>query len=295
MDEHADSLNRVLRDEMTAVHQQFIHILALRDWGEAEAAERIMAVDRIDFPNAMRIVDYLVETEKPVVLPPDRVVPGRDYRSILAAEWAMEQRLCATLGQAVGADARARDLISAAEAPREAYAAWLAKRLDAPKESEASTEPPADTAAGVLAHLIAMIEQPMVHAFVHWHRGDAKAADAAWATSGTAMRQATEFVRLFAARRTVPVPGALPPPRIAAKPADALEFDRRLAGRCAEEADTASTRCEDREVAALCRKTAEYCDALSRWDTQEPHPAARLDSAALCRFEAVHAKYVRSC
>ena len=143
-DQRAASLNRVLRSEMTAVHQQFIHILALRDWGEAEAAERVMAVDRIDFPNAMRIVDYLVETERPLVLPPDRVVPGRDYRSILAAELAMERRLCATLGQAAGADARARDLISTAAAPREAYAAWLAQHLAAPTEGETGAAAPED-------------------------------------------------------------------------------------------------------------------------------------------------------
>ena len=34
-------LTRLLRCELTAVNQQFIHVLALRDWGYAETAERI--------------------------------------------------------------------------------------------------------------------------------------------------------------------------------------------------------------------------------------------------------------
>ena len=57
------SLNKILRCEMTAVNQQFIHVLALRDWGFAETAERIMAVDYVDFPNAMRIIDHMVQTD----------------------------------------------------------------------------------------------------------------------------------------------------------------------------------------------------------------------------------------
>ena len=34
----AESLNDVLRWEMTAVDQQFIHVLALRQWGDDETA-----------------------------------------------------------------------------------------------------------------------------------------------------------------------------------------------------------------------------------------------------------------
>ncbi len=97
MDIQSDSLNGVLRCEMTAVNQQFVHVLALRQWGDDETAERIMQVDRVDFPNAMRIIDYLVETETPIGLVSDRFTPGANYRSILLSEQTIEQRLSAAI------------------------------------------------------------------------------------------------------------------------------------------------------------------------------------------------------
>jgi bacterioferritin (cytochrome b1) len=57
LNRQSESLYRLLRCELTAVNQQFIHALGLRDWGYAEAAERIMAVDYVDFPNAMRVLE----------------------------------------------------------------------------------------------------------------------------------------------------------------------------------------------------------------------------------------------
>ena len=38
-DAESESLNRVLRCEMSAVNRQLIHVLALRDWLLAEAAQ----------------------------------------------------------------------------------------------------------------------------------------------------------------------------------------------------------------------------------------------------------------
>ena len=75
----SESLNDVLRCEMTAVNQQFIHVLALREWGDDETAERIMQVDFVDFPNAMRIIDYLVETKTPIALASGSCTPGTRY------------------------------------------------------------------------------------------------------------------------------------------------------------------------------------------------------------------------
>ncbi len=294
MNELSASLNGVLRGEMTAVNQQFIHVLALRDWSEAETAARIMEVDRIDFPNAMRIIDYMVETETPIVLPPARFTPGTDYKGILLAEQAIEQRLSTALEGALCADDRLRALISTAKAPREAYAAWLAKRLNGSDRNEISANPPPAETAGVFGHLITMIEQSMVHSFLHWHRGDATNADAAWATSGAAMMHMTAFIHLFAARRSAPVPGEIPPLEIAVHPDEALHFDRRLAERCADEAATASIRCEETETANLCGKTAKYCQELSRWSPERTFPAPNHNSTAFDSFEATLTRFVWS-
>lgn len=47
----AEHLVRLLRTEVTAVHQQFVHILALRQWKNEDLLSRITAVDafRTDF------------------------------------------------------------------------------------------------------------------------------------------------------------------------------------------------------------------------------------------------------
>jgi bacterioferritin (cytochrome b1) len=290
----ADSLNDVLRCEMTAVNQQFIHVLALRQWGDDETAERIMQIDQVDFPNAMRIIDYLVETKTPITLASGSCTPGTSYRDILLSERTMERQLSAAIERSTCTDDRARALISAALEPREAYATWLADRLNGANHHETGATPTGTETAGVIAHLIASIEQTMVHAFVHWHGGDRDGADAAWASSGAAMMDMTEMVHLFAAHRTVPVPGEIPALQIAGRAAEALDCDRQLAARCANEAARASDECEEIALADLCRKIADRCLELSRWSPGQAHPAATGIPAAFGSFEATLKRFVWS-
>ncbi len=286
MDTQSESLNKILRCEMTAVNQQFIHVLALRDWGFSETAERIMAVDYVDFPNAMRIIDHLVQTGAPIVLTADHFTPGTSLRDILISEQALEQRFVAAIETADCADDRPRALVAAARAPRAGYAAWLTDQLDGSGGETAPADPPFPVTARLLALLIATLEQAMMHAFVHWHRGEANIADAAWATSGAAMMQVTEFVHLFAARRTVPLPGEMPALEIASAPAAALALDRQLAERCATEATGASDACDDIAIAGLCRRIADYSLQLSRWTPGQTHPATNINPAVFSSFEA---------
>ena len=230
----AESLNDVLRWEMTAVDQQFIHVLALRQWGDDETAERIMRIDRVNFPNAMRIIDYLVETKTPIAIGSASCTPGTSYKDILLSEQTIERQLSAAIEKAACPDDRAQALISAVAEPREAYAAWLTDRLSGANHGESGATFAGTGTAGVVAHLIALIEQTMVHAFVHWHGDDPDSADAAWASSGAAMMDMTEMVHLFAAFRTVPVPGEFPALHISDAAAEALDFDRQLAERLRE-------------------------------------------------------------
>ncbi len=293
IDTQSESLNKILRCEMTAVNQQFIHVLALRDWGFAETAERIMAVDRVDFPNAMRIIDHLVRTGAPILLASDRPTPGISHRDILVSEHALEQRLFAAIQKAVCTDDRPRALVAAARAPREGYGAWLTDQLDGPGgEEETQADVPFPETARVFAHLIATLEQAMMHAFVHRHRGDANIADAAWSTSGAAMMHVAEFVHLFAARQTVPLPGAMPALEIASESAAALDFDRQLAERCAREATEASNACNDIAIAGLCRRIADYSLQLSRWTPGQMHPAANDNPTVFSSFEASLRRHV---
>jgi bacterioferritin (cytochrome b1) len=289
VDEQAKALNQLLRCELTAVNQQFTHVLALREWGESEVAARIMEVDMVDFPNAMRILDSLVETGQPLDLVPDSFVPGSDVRGILLAEQTMEQRLTAAIDEARVIDQRAQALVATAQEPRQAYAQWLAEWLaDRLSEGEADgaagPRNDADT-ADLVAHLITMVEQTLVHAFVHRHAGDVEGADAAWAASGGAMMRLTKMVRLFAAQRRVPAPGAFPAMHIAIRPEEAVEADRALAMLVAEEAARLAGQRDSDAVAGLCRRIADYSLEQSRWSPGQEHPASRTNPPAFASFE----------
>jgi bacterioferritin (cytochrome b1) len=289
-----ENLNGLLRCELTAVNQQFIHVLALRDWGFTETAERIMEVDYVDFPNAMRIIDYLVQARLPVLLPSERPTPGTTYNGILLSEHALEQRLFTAIEEAVCTNDHPRALVSAARAPREAYAAWLTDQLDGSGTDEGLEDTLFPESLGVFAHLIATIEQAMVHAFVHWYEGQVENADGAWATSGAAMMHAAEFVHLFAAEETLPLSGEMPALQIASESAAALDFDRRLAGRCAREAAQAADACNDRGISDLCRRIARYSLQLSGWKPGDTHPAAKENPAAFSSFDGTLRKFVQA-
>ena len=66
------SFSRVLRLQLAAVQQHFIHILLLRAWKEEAVADRITSIDAVDLPNAMRIVDWLVSAGHLPALASDR-------------------------------------------------------------------------------------------------------------------------------------------------------------------------------------------------------------------------------
>jgi bacterioferritin (cytochrome b1) len=286
MDGQVGALNRVLRCELTAVNQQFIHVLALREWGEADIAARIMEVDRVDFPNAMRILDFLVGSGAPLELAPDCFEPGCDVTGILRAERVVERRLSAAIAGARVVGQRPQFLLATAQEPRQAYAEWLDKRLSDGAPNDAAT-PRTDTgAADLVAHLIAMVEQTLVHAFVHRHAGEIDNADAAWAASGGAMMQLTEMVRLHAASRCVPVLGKFPALLISFRSEACLDSDRRLAALVGEQAAKAAGECEWAELGYLCRKIPDYSLEQSRWSPGQAHPAARTNPPAFASFAA---------
>src|SRR5262245_42223670 len=88
-----NALRILLRAEMTAVNQQFIHVLALNRLGHATSADRVYEVDVVDFPNAMRIIDHLMASGREVHLPFELPKPGFPMAGSLQAECDIETRL----------------------------------------------------------------------------------------------------------------------------------------------------------------------------------------------------------
>lgn len=310
---HLQHLNGVLRMELTAVHQQFTHILTLQSWEEEEIAERIISVDNVDFPNSLRIVNHMVEMGAIPKLSDDERSfvahlphPGTSRKNIISAELALERRLSnaiklAQKGLADSDNRTAKTLISDALAPRKPYATWLEQQLASDNDA---VEPPVQPFGNATAELnaffgqlIVVIEQALVHAFVHWHASEKSLANAAWATSGAAMMQATAITNLFAAHRSAPNPtdaaasDVLEAPRIGTTAEEALAFGRTLAHQCQLAAEHASKSLDGTEAGPMFGEFVTYYRNLGDWLPQQDHPATN-NPAAFHSFERTLQKYV---
>ena len=310
-------LSRVLRIQLAAVQQHFIHILSLRAWREAAVADRITSIDAVDLPNAMRIVDCLVSAGHLPALASDREAlagdmpePGGSLHTVLAAELALDLRLgdvLASVGRELtpcaGAGKVPIELVSGPLASRDAYQDWLRKRVDGPRDGAEAGGPedPATLCVDALfASLMVMIDQTLVHAFVHWHRGEHELADTTWEMSGAAMMHATRIVHALAPRHVPPRPARavargdvdVALPRVAAAP-DALESDRQLAGKCCAVARRASAaQRRDAHLTAVCSRIEAWYADLIPWRPGQELPD--LDDNPCVDFERVLHKYVWS-
>lgn len=292
MDAVTVALLDILRRELDATNQQFAHILALREWGRKEAAARIAEVDDIDFVNAMRIIDQLVGSGVSISLAPAEFNPGTDYASILRAEQAMETKLIAVLERFPAVQSAANQLVVAARKPRTAYARWLVDNIAETRSATPDHCAAAEVLEGLVAQLITMIEQSMIHAFVEWHGDNKPAADSAWASSGAAMMQLTRLVRLCATLPGVPKGGSCPAANICNQPGATLAADLELAQSCALEADNASLRCDHPGIARYCSSIGEYYRQLCDWRPPATHPAASSNPPVFHNFSATLAKFV---
>ena len=283
----------LLRLQMTAVNQQFTHILALKAWSEDELAARITRVDDIDFPVSMRIADYLIGRRTPLALRGNQYTPGNDPASILAAEFEIEQQLTRALDTVQVDEAQAVDLRRQVAAPRREYSGYLEQRLAG--QHIAAADPPADieATAPLVGRLLSLVEQALLHAFVHWHRDDRDAADDAWSTSGAAMMHLTALVQDFAALDCVPGPRNSPAFEVRYDSDEALDADLELAAACATAAHDAAAHCRDAGIAGICTEIAAACTELSRWDRTTAHPAERTNPPAFQSFDMTLDRFVR--
>lgn len=304
-------LSSVLRVQLTAVQQHFIHVLTLKAWGDEATAKGITAIDEIDLPNALRIVDFIVSIGAVPELCRDHIslaehmpAPGASYEEIFAAERRLEAKLIDVLQSAKNALAKAETrevahLVLNPLVPRARYEQWIQQQTTAIPKPYESSQRPSECAPpslnAVFAHLMVVIEQGLIHSFVHWHGGRKMFADAAWSMSGAAMMQATQITNRLASHHCAPAPAgavvaySVQLPRIGHTSQEALVLDRAIAERCHDVAEQARTDLAGTEFEAICRDSAAYFRALSRWQSDLDYP----DVPNPCRgFERVLREYV---
>ncbi|MEO0821395.1 MAG: hypothetical protein AAF074_13325 [Pseudomonadota bacterium] len=288
MADETSGLRRLLRAQLTAVNQQFTHILALRTIGETGLADRIEIVDRVDFAVSMQVMDHLVRRGEPLALRFAGFAPGETVPEICAAELRVERLMAACL--APEAPLPALEMIERARGPRKAYVDWLVARGAVPQDPAVLSEAEPMALDALFSELMAVIEQSMAHAFVHWHRGDRRDADVAWATSGVAMLQGRRLTRALAGTGRTPKAVAEARLAISEAPEGAAVADRALARRCAAAAGPAAAASPDavagicREIGGFWRETADHRDG--------DHPSSLATSPAFRSFERTLAKCV---
>lgn len=311
-DEIVEHLNSVLPIELMAVQQHFIHVLILRAWNAPELAEGIVAIDEIDLPNAMRIVDLLVSLGKPPVLGShfesqyDQMPsPGNSFEGIISSERSIEAKLTTSLSAARrffeqnNAPHKFRKLVEEPLSHRSEYENWMKERESAGLPDNEKLVPLSNTQIKQLdiyfAHLVLTINQEMVHSFVHWHGDEKVLADSAWAASGGAMMQATAIVNLLGNRRLAPSPidslgrNELLPQNIGSSTDEALVFGRGQALGCQIAAESAYRALCGTEFEAPCKKGVEYFSKMSKWRPGKTLP--KISNPCL-DFKRVLRKYV---
>ena len=280
----------ILRAELDATNHQFTHILVLQHRGQETEAARITEIDNIDFVNAMRIVDHLVAGGSPFTLDEPVFAPGADLPAILQAEKASEKRLLTALERAVELDGEARALAETARAPRADYAQWLQRQSAVAGGTTMATTTPASMQT-LVACLVTLVEQTLIHACVEWRGERPAAADAAWISSGAAMMHLTRLVRLFAKQSAVPSAGACPAADLRHRPGDTLAADRALARKCAEASRRAAGDCEHPAITRYCGQIANSCEAFALWDGCQPHPDLGTTPAVFHSYQATLRKF----
>ena len=283
------NLSDLLRAELTAVKQQFIHVLALNRCGYAAQADRVYEVDVVDFPNAMQIIDHLIASGRAPRLPLEMPQPGYPMTGLLQAELRIEARLRDLLAAANPGDTAAQRLIERAVAPRPAYQAWLSGMLaNNPDVPVARGNPAVDP---LFACLIAVLEHLMIRAFAEWHSGNEAEADRAWACSGVAMVQATDLVNALTDLGAAPLASGNLPTDLPAWVGDiAVEGD--LIAAYARAAQAAAQQAEP-PLQEICRKIADYTRSLEAWRPDAPHPAMAACAPSFRSFAATFRKFVR--
>ena len=286
-----EPLTLLLRAELTAVHQQFFHMLTLRQWKNEDTLQRVTDVDTEDFQNAMQIIKLLVSRKQNIELPPHQFFPGWDLPSVLRAEEGVEAQLNDTLHSISvhSPDAVAR--VGRASAPRADYTKWLKSQI-AIHKSENGPSPTRKEMSEFVAAIIALVEQPMLHAFLFWHDNCRIEADNFWRISGAAMLYGTALVKRGALNGSIPKPACIPGVQMERDLDNAFQSDVVLVQNCAR-LGRAAANCEsDKAVKRICLRIADDCDLISTMSVDGQFPASLGYSKVFDSFAATLERHV---
>ena len=128
-------LNGVLKNQLTAINQYFLHARIYKNFGFARLDEHACRASVNRMKQADRIIERILLLEGlPNLQDLGALTVGQDPREMLAADLRLEQGAIAFLREAIGLceagqDYVSRELLAGALAAEEEYADWLKTQL----------------------------------------------------------------------------------------------------------------------------------------------------------------------